>query len=292
MGPIRDKQLMFAVVGGADSVKPKKVDRMNRPSSVTAGLAVAPSSTPASGGYIRPSGPSQRTRPLLRKYEMTALDDSGSIVDLSRLAPATLPFENGFASVARGALLSTPSGPCAIEDILPGDTINTTKVGEQVVQWVGAITLLPASANEQTAQARPLTRIAADSLGLNRPMPDLVLGPAARILHHLPALNDMFGAPACLAPASGLVDGDAILEIRPVSPVKLYQILVPVHDTMIVNGVEVETHHPGTRLETALSRDMLALYLSMFPGKNSVDDFGPMVHPRLTVEELRTARRT
>lgn len=262
---------------------------MNRPSSVAAGLAVTPSSTPASGGYPRPSGPSQRSRPLLRKYEMTALDPSGSIIDIGRLAPAMLPFEDSFAAVARGALLSTPNGPRAIEDILPGDTINTTQAGPQMVQWVGAMMMLPVASNAHDTP-RPLTRIAAESLGLNRPMPDLVLGPAARLLHHLPAVIDMYGSPACLAPASGLVDGDAILEIRPVSPIKLFQIMVPIHDTMIVNGVEVETHHPGPQIETQLSYDMLNLYFSMFPGKKSVEDFGPMAYPRLSEEALRAAR--
>lgn len=266
---------------------------MNRPSPVTAGLAVTPSSAQTrdrvSGGSVRQNGSSQRTRPLLRKYEMTALDPSGSLVDMGRLAPATLPFEDSFAAIARGALLATPDGPRAIEDILPGDVVLTTRSGAQQVQWIGAMTLLPAMADAHTAP-RPLTRIAADSLGLNRPMPDLVLGPAARLLHHMPAFRSMYGVAACLAPASGLVDGDAILEIRPVSPVKLFQLRVPTHDTVLVNGVELETLHPGPRIETDLSRDMLSLYLSMFPGIESVDDFGPMAHPRLSLNELETAR--
>ena len=263
---------------------------MNRPYPVAAGLAVTPPSTPASGGFVRPGGPSQRNRPLLRKYEMTALDASGSITDLSRLAPALLPFEDSFAAVARGALLATPNGPRAIEDILPGDTITTSKEGPQIVQWVGAMMMLPISSDTKNP-SRPLIRIAADSLGLNRPMPDLVLGPSARLLHHLPAVSEMYGTPACLAPPSGLIDGDAILEIRPVSPIKLFQIMVPIHDTMIVNGVEIETHHPGPQIEAALSYDMLALYLSMFPDKRCVEDFGPMMaHPRLTEDQLRMAR--
>ena len=266
---------------------------MNRPSSVTAGLAVTPSSTPASspvrGGYVRPGGPSQRSRPLLRKYEMTALDASGSLTDLSRLAPATLPFEDGFAALARGALIATPDGPRAVEDILPGDVITTCVTGPQVVQWVGAMMMLPATSDTQSSQ-RTLTRIAADSLGFNRPMPDLVLGPAARLLHQSPAFRNMYGSAACLAPASGLVDGDAILDIRPASPIKLFQLMVPAHDTMLVNGVEVETHHPGPLIESQLSRDMLSLYLSMFPGMSSIDDFGPMAHPRLSADELATVR--
>ncbi|MEL7211671.1 MAG: Hint domain-containing protein [Pseudomonadota bacterium] len=266
---------------------------MNRPSSVAAGLAVTPSSTlarsGASGGFVRPDGSSQRSRPLLRKYEMTALDASGSVVDMGRLAPATLPFEDSFAAIARGALLATPTGPRAIEDILPGDTILTSQVGPQIVQWVGAMTLLPTSSDAQ-ATPRTLTRIAADSFGLNRPMPDLVLGPAARLLHQMPVFNNVYGVSACLTPAGGLVDGDAILDIRPVSPVKLFQVLVPIHDTMLVNGVEIETHHPGLKIKNQLSRDMLQLYLSMYPGKRSLEDFGPMAHPRLSEDDLAALR--
>ena len=266
---------------------------MNRPSSVTAGLAVTPSSAPASssamGRGVRPDGSSQRRRPLLRKYEMTALDPNGALIDMGRLAPATQPFENCFATLARGTLIATPDGPRAVEDILPGDDITTTKNGTQTVQWVGAMTLLPNAPDAQQPN-RALTRIAADSLGLNRPMPDLVLGPAARVLHRIPALHSMYGTPDCLAPAQGLVDGDAILEIRPISPVKLYQLLVPRHDTMLVNGVEVETHHPGAQIESQLSRDMLTLYLSMFPGIRQIEDFGPMAHPRLSIDDLLAAR--
>ena len=64
-----------------------------------------------------------------------------------------------------------------------------------------------------------MTRITADALGFGRPTPDLVLGPAARILHRSPAARILTGADAALIPVRNFIDGDQLIELRPIAPV-------------------------------------------------------------------------
>ena len=55
---------------------------------------------------------------------------------------------------------------------------------------------------------------------------------------------------------------------------------------LYVNGVEIETLHPGPAHMLGLRHDMLSLLMSLFPHKTDFDDFGAMRHPRLRLRDL------
>ncbi len=197
-------------------------------------------------------------------------------------------FEEAFAAFARGTLIATPTGQTAVEDLLPGDMVQTA-AGPRKLLWLGNMELARPEASFATEQPR-LTRLAADSFGLGRPMPDLLLGPRARILIRSPRCRQMLGAAEAFAPANGFIDGVSVIELRPISHVTLYQLAFDGQQTILANGIEAESFHPGLRLDSMLEPETLAQFLDLFPHVDSPDGFGPMPIPRLTSFELERMR--
>ena len=257
------------------------------PPSTTAGLAVGRNSDPvaSSARLSQQDGRPQRAQTLMRRYEVVHLLPNGDVEDFSRVAPAHRAFEDSFGSMARGALLKTNRGVVAIEDIFPGDQVETVTNGFQTVHWRGAMTLVP-SADGQDPRMSKLTRIAADALGVGRPMPDLMLGPSARLYHRSPTLARFTGHTAAFVPASDFADGVNIVEIQPQTSVQVYQLGFMNHERIVANGVELDSQNPGARHELGLRGDMLGIYLSLFPHKEQIEDFGMLMHPRLSLRDL------
>ncbi|MDV7270176.1 Hint domain-containing protein [Thioclava sp. A2] len=241
--------------------------------------------TPAPKGLTPPRP--VRAMPMTRRYEAMWLTSSGDIDSSTRIAPATPLFEEAFSALARGAVLTSECGPVAIEDVVPGMRVLTADGAMERVTWVGSMMLFP---NQQEAgQSAGLTRITAEAMGPGRPLPDLVLGPRARICLRDARLRQMTGLEAAHVPARAFIDGVSVIEVTPASPVTVYHLVLERHATLKVLGLEVESYHPGEGLEEMIDPRMLSLFEGMFPQMRTVRDFGPLALPRLTrfeVEEL------
>lgn len=217
-----------------------------------------------------------------RRVDISYLSAHDDIVDLSRIVPAVPIFDEAFAAFARGTLFVTGTGPVAVEDLLPGDRIKTTENGFQTLLWRGSTMIVP-QAQAQDPRMGRLTRIAADALGLGRPMPDLVLGPHARLVHrarHMHGAGET-GPNAAFVRASDFIDGVSVVELRPVAAVQVFHLGFAAQQRISANGVEVESHHPGAGAQTALHDDMRPLYLSLFPHMASLAAFGAPALPRI-----------
>jgi len=94
----------------------------------------------------------------------------------------------------------------------------------------------------------------------------------------------MLGTDAALAPVTAFQDGDAVIRIMPVAPVRVYHLGLARHEVILANGLEVESYHPGRRNEMPLSGDLLSLFLALFPHVRRSGDFGPLVYPRVSEE--------
>lgn len=226
-----------------------------------------------------------RTDVRSRKYEVLYLGRDGQIVDFSRYGPAIASFEDAFGALGHGAILQTKAGPMAVEDVLPGDDIRLANGQYETLLWRGAITLTPED-HDANPEYGSLTRLTADALGLNRPAPDLILGPTARLLHRAQGVRTLTGQGAAFLPVRDFVDGTNIITIRPVSQVKVYQLGFERHRSLIVNGIEIESLHPGSAFTLGLRGDMLAQYLALFPHKANLEAFGEMKSPRLRLRDL------
>jgi len=256
------------------------------PSSTTANLAVRSVSSPASlGRDASLDGQPQRSRPLMRKYEVAHLTPSSQIEEKSVLAPALPVFEDSFASLGRGAILQTETGPCAVEDLLPGDRIMTASNEFQTLMWHGSMTVIPGAQNRRPEMGT-LTRVTSESFGYGRPMPDLVLGPSARMTYTTPAVRTLTGRNTALVPVRDFIDQEQIIELTPISAVQVYQLGFKNHERICVNGVELESLHPGLPHTIAMKPDMMAMLMALFPHKGSLHEFGSLLHPRINLRDL------
>ncbi len=253
----------------------------------TAGLAVDSYTSPVQMNRIAsPNGRPQRTMPLLRKYEVAHLTPSLTIQEHSIMAPALPVFENAFATFAHGTLLTTQTGLIAVEDLLPGDQIKTKEYGFQSLLWHGAMTVTPTAPNGLPAQ---LVRIAAGAECYGASGPDLVLGPAARVRITTPYGEMLTGSRDVFIPAADRIDGQRFIGLAPRSAVQVYQIGFARHCSVVINGHEIETLHPGPMHDLQLRPAMLDQYLSLFGHVRTLADFGPMCAPRLRQADLDLA---
>jgi hypothetical protein len=220
---------------------------------------------------------------MTRNFEVAALRADSKMHIAQHKTPISPLFDDAFSAFAMGALVSTPNGQIAVEDLQPGDMINTTAGEPAKLLWIGSSTIVPASGERRT----PLIRIMADTFGPSRPSSFLTVGPSARLLqtpHHMrgdEASDQMFTL------ASEFVDGVNVIEVCPPTPVRMFHLCLERHAAIIVGGMEMETFHPGTKALRSVSHTTRDLFLSMFPHIAHASDFGPMAHPR--APELETA---
>ncbi|MBL3586769.1 Hint domain-containing protein [Rhodovulum sulfidophilum] len=230
------------------------------------------------------ASPVARPQPPMRRYEVWGMTPDGSPQSFIRAMPADPHADEAFCAFAHGTLIATPQGPVAVEDLVPGMEVDTAGAGAQPLLWVGSTVLAPPAG--QRGEIAMLTRLTADSLGLGRPMPDLVLGPRARLLMRHPRCHALTGADAAFAPATGFVDGTAVIALRVVRPTRVYHLALNGQQVLMANGVEVESYHPGDNAGLLIDNGNRPRFLSLFPHVSGFGGFGPMQVPRLTVFEM------
>ncbi|HHI71565.1 MAG TPA: Hint domain-containing protein [Rhodobacteraceae bacterium] len=218
-----------------------------------------------------------------RRYDISYLGRNGDVIEVNRIAPSIPIFEDAFSAFARGTLVATNNGPVAVEDLLPGDRIQTRDNGLQTLQWVGSMMLAPAALHRETRQKK-LCRITADAFGLGRPAPDLILGPGARLLRRDAALVGAMGTPSALAPVKAFADGEIVLEVKPVTAVKVYHLAFARHQIICANGLETESYHPGPVERLQIDHEMKTIFMALFPHIRLLRDFGELSYPRLSLE--------
>lgn len=229
----------------------------------------------------------QRTQPLMRKYEVASLLPCGAARTSHHLAPATEMFEATSAAFARGTLIGAPTGPIAVEDLTPGDFVDTVDGAPGRVIWIGATTYVPAQTSPATTLTS-LTRVLGDGYSGPATLGDLLLGPSARILQTRAALEQSIGVASVLTPARDLEDGHTAVRITPPSPVRLFHVRLESHAAIYAAGRPVETYHPGRVAPETMGANMQTLFLSLFPDIGAFEDFGPLRYPRMSRETLES----
>lgn len=159
---------------------------------------------------------------------------------------------------AEGTQILTARGEVAVEDLTPGDLIETLDHGMQPVLWTGCRMVRPIGREAPVG-------IAAGALGRDMPRRRLTVSRQHRLLAMSPVAARMFGDQQILLPAKDLLDlpevgqgvPDTDLDEGPEqqSQVRLvyWHILLPRHEIIWANGALVESFLP-----TALSLGALA----------------------------------
>lgn len=202
----------------------------------------------------------------MRRFAAQWLAEEGQSDDYNRLAPASSFFESAFNAFIRGTLLATPMGPVAVEDLMPGDQVETAERGTEVILWKGNLTLYPHSPG-MPGQPDGLFRLTADSLGYGRPMQDLLLGSGAEVW----APNR-----SRFIPAAEMLDGVSVIELAPPAPVTAYHICLAGRRTLLANGLAVSSYAPDEAAAQQLTPEMRALFLSLFPNLRDLEDIAAL----------------
>ncbi|MGZ2256800.1 Hint domain-containing protein [Roseobacter sp. A03A-229] len=214
----------------------------------------------------------------VRLADVAALRADGSIVIGQRKVPTMPLFDSAFSALARGTPLQTEHGPVAIEDLQPGDRVLTAGGTPSQIVWIGSATFAPSDARD----GQLLTRLMADSFGVNRPDSFLSLGPAARVLQTPPDRRAEPGERRIMTPASAFVDGVNAINVVPQTPVQMFHLCLEEHAAVIAGGLEIETFHPGPNPGRLLSHTLKSVLLSVFPHLTHLNEFGPLNYERVT----------
>lgn len=253
--------------------------------SATAGLAVDHQAVrPLQFRKARPDGRPEMPALAAQRYQVACLGSTLSVNGFSRMAPATPFFQNAFGAMAHGTVVATRQGPTAIEDLIPGTPVMTRDNGYQPVLWIGsttpASTPASASASAPDSPAISLIRFTADSLGPARPGFDLVLGNAARLLHR------HRDAGLTLTPAAGFCDGEHVIQSHTHAPIQLFHLAFARHQIIRVNGIDIESFHPGPNADMHLGADLTAIFMGLFPNFRSLGAFGRQAYRRISPQDM------
>ncbi|MES0824455.1 Hint domain-containing protein [Ruegeria sp. SCP11] len=223
--------------------------------------------------------PTTTPKAQLRRYEVSTLMKNGDVAQTRHIAPALPMFEDAFCAFTRGSLVETEFGPTAIEDLLPGDTVQTHNGASETVLWKGSVTLVPGR-EDSRGRTRPLTRIMADTFGMQKPMSGVIAGPSARLLGTPAHLRHLHGGGPVLTPVHEFQDGTSVIETLPPTPIELFHICLRQHSVIKVDGLQFETYHPGINAIRAVSKSLKSIYMNLFAHVDTLNDFGPLAMPR------------
>lgn len=210
----------------------------------------------------------------VRVADIACLRPDGHMIIGQRRIPTLRIFDQAFAGFAQGTVFQAQRGFLAIEDIQPGDRLATADGGSEQVTWIGSAVFSPSDMGDRMH----LTRVMADSFGVNRPESFISLGPAARVLQAPCHLRGSATAAQMTTPAQDFIDGVNVIDVMPPTPIRLFHIGLRRQSALIASGLEVESYHPGTAQLRDLSMTLRDVFQSLFPHLEKLGDFGPMAY--------------
>lgn len=165
----------------------------------------------------------------------------------------------------RGTRIMTETGETSVEDLRPGDRIETQDNGWQAVRWIGSQSV-PAEALSRSSRFRAV-RIRAGALGQGRPRADLLVSPQHRILVRSRIALRMFGMAEVFVPAIRLTDLPGIERVEDDRLIEYFHILLDRHEIVTANGAPAESLHLGPVALLSMSGEARAEIATLFPGR-------------------------
>jgi len=206
-----------------------------------------------------------------------------------RLPSAGKLSPGGVICFTPGTRILTPDGKKRIEDLRPGDAIQTKDNGAQSVLWTGQRRMTGARLYAMP-HLRPI-RFRSGALGIDRPDEDLLVSPQHRMLVRGAAAQSLFHAHEVLVAAEDLLNDGSICMDRTLREVTYVHVLMERHQIVFANGLETESFHPSnTALETVDPAQRAGL-LEILP--NLADDpftYGDFARRNLTASEAAILR--
>lgn len=203
----------------------------------------------------------------------------GGSITFTSTAREGLTFDNtNVACFTRGTLIHTTRGCIPVEQIRPGERVQTRDSGVQEVRWAGSKSV---PARDKFA---PIL-IRQGALGNSR---DLLVSPQHRMLLQGWGPELVTGETEVLAAAKMLVDGRRITR-KQGGMVEYFHILFDRHEIILAEDCWSESFHPGDRAMGALSEDARHEIFALFPElrRDGLDSYGADARRTLKQHEAR-----
>ena len=219
-----------------------------------------------------PAGQINLTDPETIHFTYTA-DDGTGITDTAFVTVTAIP------CFVRGTMIRTADGnEKPVEDLRPGDMIETRDNGLQPIRWIGSRTV--------AAEGRfaPVA-IEAGTFGMHR---RLVVSPQHRVLLTHWMADLMFGEDEVLVAAKDLVN-DCSVRVLKGGEVDYFHLLFDQHQIIWSEGLETESFLPGPTVMNDLEAEVQDEVLALFPeiDRTTKTGYGPSARRPLRGFEAR-----
>ncbi len=181
------------------------------------------------------------------------------------------------SAVSAEARILTPEGATPAGQLSVGDVVETKDLGPLKVKWVG----LTRVTREQLSQSPALcpVRIKAASIDGTYPRQDMEISPNAGLLMRSNADPE----DERLVSATALTRRDGFCKSIPRNGITYVQILLERHALMVVEGLEMESFHPGNLRPTASEASLWSEIMEVLPElEHEMETYGPRVRPGLS----------
>ncbi len=211
------------------------------------------------------------TAPESINFTYTA-DDGTGITDTAFVTVTAIP------CFVRGTMILTDQGEKPVEDLAPGDMVETRDNGLQPIRWIGTRTV--------AAEGRlaPVV-IEAGTFGMHR---RLVVSPQHRVMltHWMAEL--MFGEDEVLVAAKDLVN-ECSVRVLEGGEVEYFHLLFDKHQIIWSEGLATESFLPGPTVMNDLDAAVQEEVLTLFPeiDRETKDGYGPAARLPLRGYEAR-----
>lgn len=231
-------------------------------------------------------GATSPTTPTTLTY--LASNENGSL--LAGDNDGTLDFADAYAAIcfAAGTRLETPSGPRKVEDLRPGDLVQTVDQGARPLLWA-ATRRFTAADLVAAAHQRPVS-IQPGALAPGIPSNPLYLSPQHRVLLRSATVRRITGKAEVLVPARLLCGHPRIGPVLPEAPegVLYVHLLFDRHHILLAHGAQVESLLLGTQARRSLSAADQVEITRLLPAM--AQTLGPAV-PARPLSDGKTTRR-
>lgn len=178
-----------------------------------------------------------------------------------------------------GTEILTPYGTIPVEQLAPGDLVETVDHGPQPLLQVTE-TRLGIDELQASPELRPIV-FARGSFGNTRPMR---LSPQHRVLVAGWQAELFFGEVEVLVPAKALVNGTSVVVAPVVQPVSYFHLLFEQHQLVYSDGCVTESLYPGGRLARAVQVEQIRTLAALIGEAGGAD--GPrMARPVVQARE-------
>ena len=194
---------------------------------------------------------------------------------------------------ARGTLIETPDGPCAVENLRIGDLVATAADHPQPLRWIGVRKVDFGPCNPRGNKDKPI-EIKPGALGPGVPRRTLVVSPQHRLVLTGSEVEMICKTPEVFAAANALTGLNGVRRMHGKRQIIYYALLFDQHEVIFAEGARTESFRPGPVALDGFSPQHRAELYRIYPGL--VDDpersLGPPARKIISKREAQNVIRT